>query len=100
MRHPQLLVYEKDRRLAELLRELARKRRWALREVRQTEACLRFLRPGGPAVLVLKIGHDLVREFSLLQRVSWLAPDAGRIVVGDTDDPALAGLAWDRGASF
>jgi DNA-binding NarL/FixJ family response regulator len=100
MRHPQLLVYETDGRLAERLRDLAGKQRWALREVRQSEACLRLLRAGGPAVLVLKVGRDLVRELTLLERVAWLAPDTARIVVGDVDDPALAGLAWDLGASY
>jgi DNA-binding NtrC family response regulator len=100
MRHPQLLIYEKDGRLAELLRELAQKQRWALREVRKAEECRQLLRAGGPAVLVLKIGHDLIRELTLLERISWLVPDAGRIVVGDADDPVLAGLAWDLGASY
>jgi hypothetical protein len=100
MRHPQLIVYETDGRLAESLRELARKRRWALREVRQPEACLRLLRPAGPAVLVLKVGGDPVGEMTLLERVAWLAPDTARLVVGDADDAALAGLAWDLGASY
>jgi hypothetical protein len=100
MRHPQLLIYETDGRLAEVLRELARECRWALREARQPEACLRLLRLGGPAVVVIKVGRDLVRELSLLERVEAHFPDTGLVVVGDVEDPALAGLAWDLGASF
>jgi hypothetical protein len=100
MRHPQLLIYETDGRLTELLRDLAQKRNWALREIRQPESCLRLLRRGGPSLLVLKVGRDLVREMTLLERAAWLAPDSARIVVGDVEDPALVGLAWDLGASF
>ncbi len=100
MRHPQVLVYETDGRLAELLREPVRDRLWALREVRQPEACLRLLRAGGPAVVVVKLGRDVVRELTLLERVGWLFPETGRVVVGDVEDAALAGLAWDLGASY
>ena len=57
MRHPQLLVYEGDGRLAELLRPTAKEHRWALREPRQLGECLGLLR-NGPGVLVLKVGRD------------------------------------------
>src|SRR5712692_984984 len=102
MRHPQLLVYETDGLLAGLLRPLARAKvnRWALREPRQAEACLRLLRRGGPSVVVLKVGRDLLREFTLLERAYWLFPEAPRIVVGDVDDVALTNLAWDLGATY
>src|SRR5437763_480100 len=83
------------RRRAGLLAETARSRGWALREPRQPESCLRLLGRGGPGVLVLRLGHDLVRELTLLERVSRLRPEAATVVVGDTEDPALAGLAWE-----
>lgn len=98
MHHPQLLVYETDGRLAALLRPVAESRRWALREPRQARSCLRLLRRGGPAVLVVKAGRDLERELSLLERAAWLFPDAATVLVGDDDYPLLAGLAWDLGA--
>jgi hypothetical protein len=41
----------------------------------------------------------LERELLLLERVSWLFPDVSTVVVGDTENPVLAGLAWDLGAS-
>jgi DNA-binding response OmpR family regulator len=100
VRHPQVLVCESDGRLAALLRELADQRRWLLREPRHLEVCLRLLRRGGPSVLVLKVGRDLERDLTLLERVAWLRPDAGIVVVGDTDHAVLAGLAWDLGADF
>ena len=99
MQMPQIVVYEKDGRLKLQLEPLAEERRWALREVRQPEACLRLLARGGPTVLVLKVGRDLEREFALLERATWLYPDAPTVVVADGDRPDLAGLAWDLGAA-
>ncbi|MFL5240741.1 MAG: hypothetical protein ACJ8FY_01420 [Gemmataceae bacterium] len=101
MHHPQLLVHEADGQLAAELRELAtKKRRWALREPRQREACLRLLERGGPSVFVIKIGRDVENELSLLEQVSWLSPHTRIVAVGDTENPSLADLAWDLGAAF
>src|SRR5262245_19110819 len=100
MRYPQLVIYEGDGQLAALLRPLAEQRRWSLREPREVGACLRLLRRGGPAVLVLKVGRDLEREFTLLERVGALCPEATAVVVGDAEHARLAGLAWDLGAAL
>jgi hypothetical protein len=100
MRHPQILVYEADGRLAALLRPLAEEQRWLLREPRQGRACLRLLRRGGPGVLVIKAGRALEREFALLDRVSWLFPDTATVLVADVAHAGLAGLAWDLGAAY
>jgi DNA-binding NtrC family response regulator len=100
MRFPQVLMYESDGRLADLLRRDSKSRQWSVREPRRLETCLRLLRRAGPSVLVLKIGTDLVQELTLLDRVSWLFPDTATVVVGDTDNPMVAGLAWDLGAAF
>jgi len=100
MRHPQVLVYETDGRLAELLRRESKSRRWSVREPRSLDACLRLLQRGGPSVLVLKIGKDLVRETTLLERVMWQFPDTSAFVVSDTEDSRIAALAWDLGATF
>ena len=100
MRHPMLVIVEGDGRLAALLRPAAEQNRWALHEPRQTGACLRLLRRGGPAVLLLKVGRDLERELGLLEQATRLFPDAAAVVVGDVEQPALAGLAWDLGADF
>ena len=99
MRLPQVVVYEKDGRLKLQLESLAEQLRWALREVRQPETCLRLLGRGGPAVLVVKAGRDVERELALLERAAWLYPDAPAVLVVDGDQPALAGLAWDLGAA-
>lgn len=98
MQYPQVLVYETDGRLAAQLRRAEASEGWALREPRRPESCLRLLRRGGPSVLVVKLGHDLVRELGLLERATHLYPDTAAVVVGDAADPALAGLAWDLGA--
>ncbi len=100
MRQPQVLIYESDGRLAEYLRRSDKSRAWSLREPRSLESCLRLLRRGGPSVLVLKVGQDLVPELTLLDRVSWLFPDTATVVVGDADNAELAGLAWELGAHF
>jgi hypothetical protein len=69
-----------------------------LRDVQHVQACRNLLRQGGPAVLVLMLGKDLVHELTLLQEASLAVPDTAVIVVGDTANPGLAALAWDLGA--
>ena len=100
MHFPQVLIYENDGRIAELLRREGKSRQWSLREPRRPESCLRLLQRGGPSVFVLKVGTDLVQELTLLERVSWLYPDTSTVVVGDMANPVVAGLAWDLGASL
>jgi hypothetical protein len=100
MRYPQVLVYESDGRLAEQLRREGRPKEWVLREPRRLESCLRLLQRGGPSVLVLKVGKDLLREFTLLERVGWLFPETPTLIFCDTENRALAALAWDLGAAF
>jgi DNA-binding NtrC family response regulator len=95
-----LLIVEGDARLAALLRPVAELNKWALHEPRQAAACLRLLRQGGPAVLVIKAGRDLERELALLENVSRLFPDAATVLVGDVAHLSLAGLAWDLGAGY
>src|SRR5438270_145406 len=100
MRFPQVLIYENDGRIAELLRRASKARQWSLREPRRPESCLRLLQRGGPSVFVLKVGTDLLQELTLLERVSWLYPETATVVVGDMANPLLAGLAWDLGAGL
>lgn len=100
VRFPQLVVYETDGLLARALRPLAREQRWLLREPRRLESCLAALANEGPAVVVLKAGRDLSREFELLQAVAERHPDVGIVVISDNVDPAVELLAWDLGASY
>ncbi len=99
MRLPQVVVYDYDGRLAALLRPLAERQVWALREPRQVGACLRLLPGGEPCVLVLRVARDLEREFTLLHKSRLLAPEAACVVVIEADHPGLVGLAWDLGAA-
>jgi DNA-binding NtrC family response regulator len=100
MRYPQLIVWEVDGRLAALLRPLAEGNRWTFREARQAAECLRLLAPGGPAVVVLRVGRDLAEEFGLLERMSGRHPGAAAVVVADAGHGRLAALAWDLGAAY
>jgi hypothetical protein len=99
MRFPQVLIYERDGKLIGPLRELARDHQWTLREVRSAESCLRLLRVGGANVLVLVLGPDPVKEMRLLERCTWLVPDAPVVLVSDTEHPGITNLAWDLGAA-
>jgi DNA-binding NtrC family response regulator len=100
MRHPQILVYETDGRLAELLRREANLEQCSVREPRRIESCLRLLATDGPTVLVLKAGRDLVGEMTLLERVHWLHPKVDLVVVEESGNTAVAALAWELGAAF
>ncbi len=99
MRLGQVLVYEPDGRIAGQLRELAEARKWWLREPRRPEECLGML-AGGPAVLVMRLSGDRDAELALLDRVTWLCPDAAVVVVADAESAGLVGLAWDLGAAY
>lgn len=98
MRHPQIIVYEKDGRLAALFREPAEQRRWALHEARRLEGVLELLRSAPPSVLVVKIGTQLEQELALLERTHWLCPAARLVAVGDVENEPLENLAWSLGA--
>ena len=102
MQYPQVLVLENDGRLAEMLRreKQAGECDWLVREPRRLEAVLRLLDRPGKQVLVIKLGHDLVRELTLLERVRSLYPETRCVIVGDADHPALVALAWDLGADI
>jgi hypothetical protein len=102
MRHPQVLIHERDSRLATLLRTVieARGLRWPVREPRDLAGCLRLLQRGGPAVLIVRAGRDLERELTLLERIAWLHPETATVFVGDAEHTILAGLAWDLGARY
>ncbi len=100
MRHPQLVVYEGDGRLAEALRETAAARAWAVRQPRHPSAALRLVRSHGPSVLVLKLGRDPEGELALLEQVAGRGGDTAVVVVGDGLHARLADLAWELGADY
>ena len=102
MLHPQIIVHERDGRLAQQLQPLTEPpRRWALREPRQSEPLWRLLRQDAATVLVVKLSREPERELALLERVTWQLPDVATVAVGDPEDAlTLAGLAWDVGVSF
>jgi hypothetical protein len=101
MRHPQVLVHERDGRLAALLRAVVEERglRWPVREPRDLAGCLRLLQRG-PAVLVVHGGREIERELTLLERVAWLRPETATVFVGDAEHAAVAGIVWDLGVRY
>jgi DNA-binding NtrC family response regulator len=99
MRSPQLLIYETEAWIADLLRGTAGTWKWALRELRQDRACLRSLRQGGPCILVLELGRDLEHDLKLLEQISRLCPETATVVVARSADSRLMALAWDLGAA-
>jgi DNA-binding response OmpR family regulator len=100
MRFPQILIYETDGRLARMLEGTAGTHRWALRQPRRLESCLRLLRRGGPAIVIVKLENDLESALALVAQVTWRFPDAVSVIVGDNESPVLGELAWDLGASY
>jgi hypothetical protein len=100
MLHPQIVVHEPDGRLAEQLRPMASAQRWALREPRQVGPLWRALSADAATVFVVKIGETPDREFALVERLSWELPCVATVAVGDLENPAAAGLAWDIGAAY
>lgn len=100
MQLPLLLVWELDGRLAGILRPFADVHRWTLREPRREEEVMQLLRRGRPGVLVLRVGGNLEAELGLLDRVTWLRPEADVVAVIDREVERVAGLCWDLGARF
>ncbi len=98
MKQAQILTYGLEAGLAGRVQAMAHEHGLWLRAVQHVDACRSAMRQGAPAVLVLMLGKDLVHELTLLQELSAATPDTAVIVVGDTDNPALAALAWDLGA--
>src|SRR4051812_35074749 len=98
MQQAQIIAYGLDGRLAALLQETAQSQGLWLREVQHARTCRNLLRQGGPAVLVLMLGRDLLPELTIMHEVAQASPDTAVIALGDADHPSLAALAWDLGA--
>jgi hypothetical protein len=100
MQQTQVVTHGVDGVLAERLRELAQAKRFRLRETSQQSACANLLQSSPPSVFVLVLGRDLERELGLLEQVHTSLPGTATIVIGEADNPVLAGLAWELGATF
>lgn len=100
MRYPVLLIYESDGMLARILRPLAEKERWLLREPRQIEACLRLVQRASKATIVVKVEPDVEQSLALVRGVFEHDSALPIIAVMDRANPELAGIAWHLGASF
>ena len=99
MQQTQVITYGIEGVLAERLRELAQARRFWLRETSQFAACQSLVASSPPSVFILMLGKDLERELALVEQIHACLPMTRTIVVGETDHPAVAGLAWELGAT-
>jgi DNA-binding NarL/FixJ family response regulator len=100
MRHPQLLILRGDSRLTSLLEESAEVARWSIRKPHGLADCLELLPRADPNVLVLRVGRDLEDELSTVATIHRQFPSTAIIVVGDAEQSAITGIAWDLGARF
>jgi len=100
MQQAQVQIYGLDGVIAERLRELALAQRFWLRETSQFAACRNLVQTSPPSVFVFVLGRDVEKELSLLEQVHASLPGTKVIAVGEADNPALAGLAWDLGAAY
>jgi DNA-binding response OmpR family regulator len=100
MRSPQLIVYETDRWIADLLRGTAEMWQWTLRELRDEDAFLRAVRQGGPSIVVVEVSHNLDHDLPLIERYRSQSPQAALIAVLGVSQPELLGLVWDLGATY
>jgi DNA-binding NtrC family response regulator len=100
MRYPQIVLFETDSQIARQFEELVQDRGWLVRESRQAPACLGLLRAGGPSVLIVKLGRNLLRELSFVDEVHACLPDVPVVVIGDAEDPGLMALAYELGAAY
>ena len=98
MQQAQILAYGVDEPLAGRLQKLGHDEGIWVRAVQQLRACRDLLRDAGPAVLIVMLGKDVAEELALVEEVGRVWPDTAVIVISDTDNPALAALAWDLGA--
>ncbi len=100
MHQTQIVTYGVEGVLGKRLQELAQTRRCWLRETNQLAACENLAQTAAPSVFILRLGRDLERELALLERIHAAMPETATIVIGEADNPVLAGLAWDLGATF
>ena len=100
MQQTQLITYGIDGPLLERLRAAAQADRYWLRETHQLSACARLTWTAAPAGVVLVLGKELERELAYLADVHAALPATWTLAVGLTDNPLLAGLAWDVGVTL
>jgi hypothetical protein len=100
MKHSALIALGCEDRLADLLGGWAGERAIAFHAVQQDKACLNLVRKNLAAAVVLRIGRDLDKELSLIERLGDWFPETPVFVSLDADQPELAALCWDLGARY
>jgi transposase InsO family protein len=85
MRFPQLVVLALDDWLGRQVAELARRRRWLLREARQFGAAMRMLTPPRPTVLLAQLDprREQADGLQFLADVHIQCPDTATVAVSD-----------------
>ncbi len=105
MKYPQLLIYESDGAIAELLGKLAADQGWLIRQCRSAETIFELLKESRISVVFLKFERDLLSGLELLSQITSLYPDCSVVVVSDVKADSqqrenLACLVFDLGAKY
>lgn len=100
MKHPRLLLFDADARTSATLAAFARERSWAFREPGRLSSLARLALTRTPTVVVLRVGRDLERELTALDRITASPTPPATVVLLDSDHPHLAALAWDLDADW
>jgi DNA-binding response OmpR family regulator len=101
MRFPQVVIFERDGRLAHILKAITSDNRWVMRESRQIKSCLKTLCAASPTVFVLRLPKECSQELNILDLISRKCLNVRTIVVVDERaSETQIGMAWDLGADF
>ena len=100
MRQGLLINCGVEGKAAERLHETAALHGVICRDMRDTKAVLRGLQKAKDAVVVVRIGRALEEELAMIQAIQRLHPETRTIALIDSDNPAIAALAWELGAAF
>lgn len=99
MKLAQVVVYEADGELTNLLRHEAEKEGWRVRVIHNLRALPELLWEG-VSVLILKLGTGLPAEvMGKLEQVRWLFPELPVVLVGNFPQPELETFSWELGAT-
>ena len=105
MKYPQLIVYETDGALANLLKKLAIDQGWLLRETRSEKTLLEQLADPRVSIVFLKLERDLAAGLDLLAKISTEFPDCPCVVVTDVKIESkqrekFSTMVYDLGAKY
>jgi DNA-binding NtrC family response regulator len=107
MKHPQVIVLDKDDWCAKQLRELAAEGRWLVRTVRGIDTAKSMLTERSPAVLLVQfeLDEEKASRLAFVAQMHRDAPDVPVVAIADAKLPDADRAAWtaavlDLGARY